>query len=469
MNSTNRNRSTHWHKAVLALSSLLMVGCDKSAEMPPSASVGDIRRDATVAAIERSMPSVVNIRLAKIVTPLEETYFRRRFGISKSEQPEINSIGSGVIIDEIGEDGYILTNFHVIQVQEDSRVQVQLQDGREYEARPLLWTSQKDLALLKITRKPGDKPFKPIQFAKDDDLLLGETVIAVGNPFGLGGSVSRGILSSKNRRSMSGGMKLDYPDWLQTDADINLGNSGGALINTRGELIGINVAVLGQDEGKGTGFAIPVKQIGAAMSDFFSLEWTAKLWLGARFRGAPYPLIVREVQPNSPADKAGLKIGQLVMEVNGKAVKGLGDFNLHMAANADHTAKVTVSENGRRQTVKVEMIPMEALTRQMILSRLGLVTQQTTAEQATSFRLNKGEGLMVTEVEEKSPASTAALVPGLVLLKVDGVAVADQVRVTNVLGNKKPGERAVLTFKALNRQATGLIELREAQIELPAR
>lgn len=449
------------------LSACMMAGCDKSQVTMPSASVGDIRRDATVAAIERVMPSVVNIRLAKIVTPLEEAYFRRRFGISKSEQPEINSIGSGVIIDEIGEDGYILTNLHVLQ--EDSSVQVQLQDGREYRAWPLLWTSQKDLALLRITRKPGDKPFKPIPFAKDDDLLLGETVIAVGNPFGLGGSVSRGILSSKNRRSMSGGMKLDYPDWLQTDADINLGNSGGALINTRGELIGINVAVLGQDEGKGTGFAIPVKQIGAAMSDFFSLEWTAKLWLGARLRGAPYPLTVLEVQPNSPADRAGLKVGQQVLEVNGKAVKGLGDFNLQMVANADLTAKITVSENGRQQTVRVEMITMEELTRQMILSRLGLVTKQLPAEQAAKFRLNKGEGLAVTEVEEKSPAAVAALVPGIVLLKVDGILVADQVRATNVLGNKKPGERAVLTFKILNRLTSGLVELREAQIEVTAR
>lgn len=444
-----------------------MAGCDRVPTISPSASIADIRRDATVAAIERVMPSVVNIRLAKIVTPLEEAYFRRRFGISKSEQPEINSIGSGVIIDEIGEDGYILTNLHVLQ--EDSSVQVQLQDGREYRAWPLLWISQKDLALLKITRKPGDKPFRPIQFAKDDDLLLGETVIAVGNPFGLGGSVSRGILSSKNRRSMSGDMKLDYPDWLQTDADINLGNSGGALINTRGELIGINVSVLGQEGGRGTGFAIPVKQIGAALSDFFSLEWTAKLWFGARLRGAPYPLTVREVQPNSPADRAGLRVGQQVLEVNGKRVTGLGNFNLHMAANADHTAKVAVSEDGRRQTLKVEMIPMEVLTRQMILSRLGLVTQQPTAEQAASFQLNKGEGLMVTEVEEKSPAATAALLPGIVLLEVDGFTVADQVRVTNVLGNKKPGERVVLTFKAVNRQASGLIELRKAQIEMPVR
>jgi S1-C subfamily serine protease len=347
---------------------------------------------------------------------------------------------------------------------------VQLQDGREYEAEKLLPMGLKDLALLRIRRKTSEKPFKPISFAKDDDLLLGETVIAVGNPFGLGGSVSRGILSSKNRRSVGGEMKLDYQDWLQTDADINPGNSGGPLINTRGELIGINVAVVGgQKEGKGTGFAIPVKQISEALSDFFTLEWMAKLWLGARFRGASDSITVREVQPNSPADRAGLKVGQQVLEVNGKPVRGLIELILNMAANSDNTAKVTVSENGREKTLKVEMITMDLLTRQMILARLGLTTQNLTTDQSGNFQLNEGDGLMVTEVQTNSPAAVAKLQSGIVLLGVDGFPVFNQVRVTNALGKKKTKEKAVLTFKILNRTVSGLVELRVAQLELPVR
>ena len=414
------------------------------------------------------MPSVVNIRLAKHVSPEEEEYYRRAFGISKSAQPDINSIAAGVIVDEVGEDGYILTNLHVIK--EDSRVQVQLQDGREYEAEKLLPMGLKDLALLRIRRKTSEKPFRPISFAKDDDLLLGETVIAVGNPFGLGGSVSRGILSSKNRRSVVGEMKLDYQDWLQTDADINPGNSGGPLINTRGELIGINVAVVaGQKEGKGTGFAIPVKQISEALSDFFTLEWMAKLWLGARFRGASDSITVREVQPNSPADRAGLKVGQQVLEVNSKPVRGLIELILNMAANSDNTANVTVSENGREKTLKIEMITMDLLTRQMILARLGLTTLNLTADQSVNFQLNEGDGLMVTEVQTNSPAAVAKLQSGIVLLGVDGFPVFNQVRVTNALGKKKTKEKAVLTFKIMNRAVSGLVELRVAQLELPVR
>ena len=140
-----------------------------------------------------------------------------------------------------------------------------------------------------------------------------------------------------------------------------------------------------------------------------------------------------------------------------------------MAANADHTANITVSENGREKKLTVEMITMDVLTRQMILSRLGLTTQIPTAEQAANFQLNEGDGLMVTDVEKNSPAATAKLLPGIVLLGVDGFPVANQVRVTNALGNRKPGERAVLTLKILNRGGGGLVELRAAQIEMPVR
>jgi S1-C subfamily serine protease len=431
----------------------------------------DIRRDMTVAAIERVMPSVVNIRTSKLVRRNDpyETIFRKFYGLDDASQPkeEINSIGSGVIIDEVGDEVYILTNLHVLRRAD--RVQVQLWDGREYEAQPLLWNNQKDLALLKIVRRPGDKPAQPITMAKDDDLLLGETVISVGNPFGLGGSVTRGILSSKNRRTTSGSAKLEYPDWLQTDADINPGNSGGPLINIRGELIGINVAVYSTDEGKGTGFAIPVKQISSALSDFFTLEWTAKLWLGARFRGAPEPLTVREVQQNSPADRAGLRIGQQVVEVNGKAVTSLAAFNQLMAAAPDRKVRITVLENGARRVLNVELVTMADLSRQMIRSRLGVTAQPLSEAQAAAYQMKPGEGLVVGEVEKTSPAEKAQIQSGMVLTKVDGIGVGDLVNVTNILGNKKPGERVQLTVLVVNRYGSGVAQVLSGQVDVAVR
>jgi S1-C subfamily serine protease len=462
---------------MLLLATCLIAGCDNApssvnaATQKIAAEFADVRRDAAVVAVERAMPSVVNIRTTQLVRRNDayDTIFRRFYGLPETSQVEErpSDVGSGVIIDEIGEDGYILTNVHV--VERANRVQMQLWDGREYDAQPLLATSQKDLALYRITRRPGDKPFKPITIAKDDDLLLGETVLAVGNPFGLGGSIARGILSSKNRRADSGGQKLNYADWLQTDADINPGNSGGPLINLNGELIGINVAVVGQNEGKGTGFAIPAKQISAALSDFFSLEWTAKLWLGARLRGAPYPLTVREVQTNSPAFRAGLRVGQQVLEVNGKTVKGLGDFNLYMNQKADHHAEIIVLEAGKKKSLTVEMIRMEDLQRQMIFSRLGLRTQRLTAEQAKVFELSEKNVLVVTEVDKGSPAESANLKPGMVVLDVDGENFSDQITATNILGNKKSGERVTVRLKVPNRLAHGFVEARIAQIELPVR
>ena len=416
----------------------------------------DLRRDATVDAVEQVMPSVVNIattRRMQLNNPQDEAIRRyieamRRFSRGDStppaEEPIKGVVGSGVIIGEGGEEGYILTNNHV--VENADRIQVQLWDGREYEAWRLLRTDQKDLALLRIIRLPGDKPFKPIRLAKDDDLLLGETVIAVGNPFGLGGSVSRGILSSKNRRAMPGNQALNFPDWLQTDADINPGNSGGPLINVRGELIGLNVAMYGQNQGMGLGFAIPVKQISAALSDFFTLEWTASLWFGARLKAAPYPLTVREVQPGSPADRAGLRVGQEIVEVNGKPVRDLVEFNKLVAARADHQASLTVLENGVRRPLHAELMRMIELLPLLLQRQLGLSVQILTEAKAAQFQIKPGEGLLVSEVEKSSPAERALLQSGILLTAIDGNPVNYLVNAVNALGNKKAGDRVQLSL-----------------------
>ena len=213
----------------------------------------DVRRDATVNAIEQVLPSVVNIATENIIEYHDwyDELLRQFYGVRPPVRKSLD-LGSGVIIDE---EGYVLTNFHV--VRRANRIQVKLWDGREYEADRIVATTASDVALIKIRAKPGER-FKAIKFAADDDLLLGETVIALGNPFGLGGSVTRGILSSKNRRPSTGEEPLGMEDWLQTDAAINPGNSGGPLVNLRGELIGLNVAVYRDEHagerGIGVGF-----------------------------------------------------------------------------------------------------------------------------------------------------------------------------------------------------------------------
>ena len=209
----------------------------------------DIRRDATVIAVEKVMPCVVNIATKTIVhvrDPFEE-FFRQYWDPYHRRQPPNSqySLGSGVVIDE---EGYLLTNDHVVRRADEITVKF-CTGTNEYSATVVASDPKSDVALLKLNARPGEK-FKAIQLAREDDLLLGETVLALGNPFGLGGSVSRGILSSKSRTVPKEGEPLDIPNWLQTDAPINLGNSGGPLVNLRGELIGINGAVLNEVEGQ---------------------------------------------------------------------------------------------------------------------------------------------------------------------------------------------------------------------------
>src|SRR5512137_2754640 len=289
---------------------------------------GDIRRDPTVTAVEKVLPSVVNIATETIIhirDPFEE-FFRQFWDRYHRRQPPNSqySLGSGVVIDE---EGYLLTNDHV--VRRADKITVKFCTGTNvYTATVVASDPKSDVALLKLNARPGEK-FNAIQFAREDDLLLGETVLALGNPFGLGGSVSRGILSSKSRVPPKEGEPLDIPNWLQTDAPINVGNSGGPLVNLRGELIGINVAVLNEVMGQraqGIGFAIPVRRVLEALSDIFPTEFVKAYWVGARVKVGTTPLVIGNVQPQSPAGKAGLKPGDAILQVNGKSPKSFIDF-----------------------------------------------------------------------------------------------------------------------------------------------
>jgi S1-C subfamily serine protease len=427
---------------------------------PLAAAEFDLRRDAVVVAVEQVMPSVVNIATATIVE-YEDDYqklLREFFNWGPTPPRErLNSIGSGVIIDE---EGYVLTNLHVLR--RASRVQVKLADGRIYDAEPVVATTHSDVALLKLKSQPGEK-FKAIRFAKDDDLLLGETVLALGNPYGLGASISRGILSSKNRRPSAGGEQLDIADWLQTDAAINPGNSGGPLIDLRGELIGLNVAVY--RAGQGIGFAIPVKQVSAALSDFFTPEVTDSLWFGARIKAGSVPPVVSSVQPGSPAEAAGLQNGQLVLQVNGKTPKGLVDFNRLVVGNPNHNVTLLIQQLGEQRTLKARLIPFDELIRQ----KVGLVLLNLTPETAASLRVKTGAGLFIDEVEKDGPADRAQLQRGYLLTEIAGQETGDLITVANILSTMKKGDRVPLTVVVPHRINNSYVEYRQGTVNVQMR
>lgn len=428
-----------------------------------SAEVADVRRDATVLAIERALPTVVNIATTRIVEyrdPYQDLFYQfygRRAPVERREEP--SSIGSGVIIDE---EGYILTNFHVLR--RASRVYVKLQDGRVLEAEPLVYTPHKDVALLKV-RAPEGEPFPAIVFAEEDDLILGETVIALGNPYGLGTSASRGILSSKARRPPVEGEPLGTQDWLQTDAGINPGNSGGPLINLRGELIGINVAVYREAQGMGVGFAIPVKQINEALSEFFSPEVTAALWFGAKVKGLRAPLTVVSVQSGSPAARAGLREGCRIESVDGRPVRGLVEFNRRLTAAADRPVTLELRDGAVRRTARVQLISFEDLIQQ----KLGLRLLNLTPQVAASFQVNPGEGLYIESVEPGSPAARVRVPAGSLLVGLDDQVVGSLFQVADVLMRKASGDPVILTLVVPRRLGAAYVEYRQVRIEARVR
>ena len=426
----------------------------------------DIRRDAAVQAIERVLPSIVNISTESVVDvrdPLEEL-FRDFFGPYNRRRPPDaqKSLGSGVLIDDAG---YIVTNFHV--VRRASRITVTLVDGREFEAKAVSRTAKSDVALLKIVTKGGEK-FQAIRFAPDDDLLLGETVLALGNPFGLGVSVSRGILSSKTRRPPVENEALEMEDWLQTDAAINPGNSGGPLVNLKGELIGLNVAVF--REGQGIGFAIPVKRLSEAVSEIFTPEEIRGLWLGCRFKSGSGGVLVASLESGSPADKAGLRVGDAVLKVNDTIPRSLVELNREIVSLGDRReVPMQVMRKHERRNVTVRLIPeKEVFNANLIRQRLGVVVQPLPAEVAMRMELNSTEGLLITGVDKNSPAAQANLAQGHVIRSIDGRSAEGIKEVARWLYGRKAGETVELSL-VVSRLRGRYVEIFPAKVALPVR
>ncbi len=433
----------------------------------------DIRRDATVAAIEKVMPSVVNIATKKIVQVRDpfEQLFQQFWGPYYRRQPPnaTYSLGSGIIIDEAG---YLLTNDHV--VRRADVIQVKLVNGTNiYDATVVADDPKSDVALLKINAPPGTK-FHTIKFAREDDLLLGETVLALGNPFGLGGSVTRGILSSKSRAMPKEGASLNIPNWLQTDAPINPGNSGGPLVDLRGELIGINVAVVnevGGEPAQGLGFAIPIRLVEESLSSIIPTEFVKSYWFGARVRVGTCPLVVTAVQPESPAGRAGLKPGDVILQVNGQTPKSFIDFADLLATNTDADVMLAVQRGAEQAKLAVRLVPTTTVFNEdMIREKLGLSLKPLTSQQmAERYNPNSAGGFVITGVEKDSPASAAGLQSGMLVTAVDGEQPpASVAELSKLVYAKKPGEPVKLDIAAWQQNGNWNV-LRQATVELTPR
>ncbi len=339
---------------------VMILGGSIHAANPQVTIADDLRRDATVRAVEEAMPCVVNIR-TEIMVERRDFYYDLLwdfFGPYYRQRPSEStySLGSGVIVHE---SGYVLTNAHVIN--RANRIQVVLHDGSAYEAEMVAGITASDVAVLKITPTAPVTRFQAIQFAEDDDLLLGESVLALGNPFGLGSSVSQGILSSKNRRPPTEHQPLDVDHWLQTDAAINPGNSGGALVDINGNLIGINTSIISRTGSyAGYGFAVPSDIVVKIVEDLKKYKVVQKAFTGAEVLDIDENLakkagiknlngvLVESIRRQGAADNAGLEPGDVIKRIDGKNISSKSSYD-EVIGSRSPGDKITVQyeRNGR--------------------------------------------------------------------------------------------------------------------------
>src|SRR5689334_10916377 len=352
-------------------------------------------------------------------------FWRRFFGGPVPRGPQRQrSLGSGFIIDA---DGSILTNNHV--VENASKIVVKLSDDQEYEAKVIGRDQKTDIAIIRIEGKPN---LPAASLGDSDKLEVGEWVVAIGNPFGLDSTVTSGIVSAKGRHIGQG----PYDNFIQTDTSINPGNSGGPLINLRGEVIGINTAIFSRTGGNmGIGFAIPVNLAKELLPQLRGKGKVTRGYLGVLIQKVTPEIaeslgmdknsgaLVANVSKDGPADKAGVKVGDVIVEFDGKEVKDSGDLPILVARTAvDKKAQLKVLRDKKEVTLTVavgELKDEEVVATAPEKGELGLTVQRLTPQMAESLGLEKSEGVVVTAVEPGSAADEAGIRRGDIILEVD--------------------------------------------------
>ncbi len=357
------------------------------------------------------------------------------------------SLGSGFIIDR---EGYIVTNNHVVENADEIRVK--LAGGKEFEAKVIGRDPKTDLALIKIK---GSADLQPLTMGNSDDLKVGSWVVAVGSPFGLEQTVTAGIVSAKGRTIGAG----PYDNFIQTDASINPGNSGGPLINTRGEVVGINTAIMAS--GQGIGFAIPVNMAKSVVPQLKDKGKVTRGWLGVSIQEVTPELaqsfgikekqgaLVGEVIKESPAEKAGIEQGDVIVEFDGKPIKESRDLPQIVAATPiGKSVSVKLFRNGKTISKELRVGEMEGKTTEIAEAptgkKLGIGVQSVTPDVAQTLGLKNATGVVVTEVEPGSPAENAGIRRGDVIMEADRKPVKDARSLTEQIARKKDNETILL-------------------------
>jgi Do/DeqQ family serine protease len=398
----------------------------------------------------RVSPSVVNVYAAKTVqsrNPLfEDPLFRRFFGGPGGSRSQIQrSLGSGVIVDPAG---LVVTNYHVIEGA--SEIKVSLADKREFEAEIVLKDARSDLAVLRL--KDSKERFPAIELGDSDALQVGDVVLAIGNPFGVGQTVTHGIVSALARTQVG---ITDYQFFIQTDAAINPGNSGGALVDTAGRLIGVNTAIFSRSGGsQGIGFAIPVNMVRVVVASARAGGGTVQRpWLGAKLQAMtseiaenlglkrPVGALVASLVPNSPASHAGLRPGDVVVSIDSQSVDDPNAFDYRFATRPlGGQAQLGVIRAGKEIRLPIALQPAADTPRETITIKsrspfLGTTVSNLSPALADELRIDpSSSGIVITNVEDGSIAQNLGFQKGDLVLSVNDTKIErtrDLERVSN--------------------------------------
>lgn len=405
---------------ILTFSSLLVIPAQAFPEE------GISRENAVVLSVRKASPAVVNISSTQITrerlgpfssfygNSIFDEFFSDFFPEHRREYKQ-TSLGSGVIVD--GTQGFILTNHHVIEGT--SQIIVKLVDNREFEAQVVGSDPDSDLAVLKILAE-GNLP--SIKMGDSDGIMIGETVLAIGNPFGLSHTVTTGVISALHRSVKS--QSQVYNDLVQTDASINPGNSGGPLLNIDGELIGINTAIYAKAQG--IGFAIPINKARRILDDLIRYGEVHSPWIGVEVRDThARGVIITEIEPNGPASRAKLGVGDRIVSMAKRPVESRQDFeDILSDFTAGDKLDVTFYRNGQKgeATIWSEDFP-EALVIKWAYTKLGIRVQEISPSIRRQYGLLSGEGVIISDLKPGSYVESIGLRVGDLITRMNDMDI----------------------------------------------
>jgi serine protease Do len=431
---------------------------------------------AIVRVAQQAIPAVAHIEVTErqeVTTPLlpfeNDPFFRHFFGIPempKKFKRELKGLGTGMIMDS---KGHILTNNHVVGGA--TKIQVLLASGDQYVAKVVGTDPKTDLAVIQISAK---KPLPQVTFGDSDKVAVGQWVVAIGHPRGLDQTVTQGIISAKHRTGIMD--PSTYQDFLQTDAAINPGNSGGPLLNLRGEVIGVNAAIVSQSGGyEGIGFAIPSKMALYIAEQLIARGKVERGWLGVSVQDLTPELaksfgaestkgaLIAEVVKGGPAEKAGMKQGDIMIAYAGKEITNASTLRNEVAiCPIGQEVKVTVLRKGEKVELTVKVGNLEDLTKLLsasIKDRLGAEVRFVTSKETEKYGLASQQGVVVTWLDPQGPLGQVGFELGDIILQVNGQPIESMESFVGLVSALKPSQKIAVLALDHRSGNTGYVEV----------